>query len=189
MKRVIAIIAIVVAVLTVAAIPTSAKPAGTTSWVGRTSQATAAYPFAADFTVVTRNGKSFIGDLYVEFLLTCEKTGALIGFGSGYSGFDTPIIDGDVRFLDNSIWDYVAWSGHIGRNHASGKLEGALPAMTSIATEKMGADLCPSGPQTWTAHPGPWTPGDQPKIVARVRIMAVKHPDGTVTRTRTVSSG
>jgi hypothetical protein len=138
--------------------------------------------------VVTQNGKSFISDIYMEFLLTCSKTGAQFGFGSGFSGWNTPVVDGRFKFFFYDITDFESMSGHIGKERASGGLQGALPTLTALAEwVPLDAELCASGEQTWTAYKVGGRPA--PAITRQIQIMHARHADGTVSQTMTVSGG
>jgi hypothetical protein len=80
-------------------------------------------------------------------------------------------------------------SGHIAKQRASGGLQGALPALTSLAEwVPLDAEMCASGKQTWTAYKVGGR-GPTPAVTRQIRIMHVRHADGTVSQTMTVSGG
>ncbi len=186
MKRNMSVVAIALGLVFLSTVP-SASASREQTWSGYTSQGTAHDGYYVQFTVVTRNGKSFISDIFMEFLLTCSKTGAQFGFGSGFSGWNTPVVGGRFNFFFYGITDLDAMSGHIGNERAAGKLHGDLPALTSFAEwVPTDADLCASGGQTWTAYR---IGGSRPALGAarQIQITHTRHADGTVSQTMRLS--
>jgi hypothetical protein len=151
---------------------------GVQTWQGQTGQG-----LPMDFMLVTSHGETVVHEWDFEFLLLCVKDGVLIDFGTGYSGFDVPVVDGKFSFTNDFFlpFDYFTWKGTINGDEAHGTAKEVSPGLT----RKLNGEACTSGTPQWNATPS-GAPAPTQHVI-RIRVDVVKHPDGTISRTMTRS--
>jgi hypothetical protein len=143
-------------------------------WVGRTDQS-----LRVSFQISRKNGAPVISEMELEFHLKCEITGARVGLGTGFIGFDVPIKDNAFSFVFNDGTVYVNWTGEFDSPiHVNGSLAGALAQLTP----DIQAELCASGTHAWQGHPAS-SAGAAPASAATMRITFTKDAAGRVHRT------
>ena len=162
------------------AVTPGAYAGGTEMWRGQTSQG-----LPMDLTLETAAGKTVIHSWDFHLNVLCHKDGRLLTFGVSYTGYDVVVVNGKFGFSNPFDPSFsFAWKGTIGGSEAHGSTKGSMPAFTV----RYGGQVCTSGTPTWDAAPAGLVQAP-PAAPVSVRILVVRHHDGTVSRTVTIASG